>query len=179
MCLLRYVHRHNISCYQYTGSDQPPMFILHVHLFASILSPLSIEMLNKKNGAFIYFVFFTLRTRLTFYTALVANMSYHSGTIHFATLIYSFIIQEAIRRLKCFDRLITTNPAQSESIRMQLARTIQLVTYNKGRTIIKQGHNPMSIYFIISGSVAIYKTDTAEDTGETGYTRICLYNHFS
>ena len=38
---------------------------------------------------------------------------------------------------------------------MELARVMKLETFEKGRVIVKEGHNGLSMYFIINGCVVV------------------------
>ncbi|XP_067949760.1 LOW QUALITY PROTEIN: uncharacterized protein [Watersipora subatra] len=65
---------------------------------------------------------------------------------------------EGISRLGCFDSVIHVGALMKSRIVKELCKTTEMKTYEKNRTIIKQGHKPEAFYYIISGSLAVYKT---------------------
>ena len=74
-------------------------------------------------------------------------------------LLYLFVVQEAITRLHCFDNLIQAGPVLTHHVTRELSKTATLQVFEKGRTILKQGHKSEAFYFIVTGSVGIYKTE--------------------
>lgn len=70
-----------------------------------------------------------------------------------------FKLQEAMIRLRCFDNIIHAGPLITSNVTKELSKFVTLHVFEKGRTILKQGHRPEAFYFIITGTVSIYKTE--------------------
>ncbi|XP_058443373.1 uncharacterized protein LOC131425449 [Malaya genurostris] len=57
-------------------------------------------------------------------------------------------LNEVFRKLECLSRF----PAK---IREQLARCARYSYYNAGRTLLRQGHQPQAVYFVLDGEITV------------------------
>ena len=78
-------------------------------------------------------------------------------------------LERGISLLKCFNKY-------SPSVRRELCRAAKFESFQQGRMLIKQGHEPISMYFLISGTVEVVKSETDAKTGKV-YTQTVAVLH--
>ncbi|GAV02571.1 hypothetical protein RvY_13116 [Ramazzottius varieornatus] len=71
-------------------------------------------------------------------------------------------ITRILERYKCFDKF-------APPVRQQLAVWARYDTFDDGRVLLRQGHEPYSMYFILTGSVNFKASDSDPRSGRTNY----------
>ena len=78
-------------------------------------------------------------------------------------------LERGIALIKCFNKY-------TASVRRELCRVAKFECFQEGRMLLKQGHDPISMYFIISGTVEVVKSETDLKTSKT-YTQTVAVLH--
>ncbi|XP_055350477.1 uncharacterized protein LOC129597069 [Paramacrobiotus metropolitanus] len=72
------------------------------------------------------------------------------------------LILKIMERYQCFDKF-------TQEVRENLAMWVRYDTFDDGRILLRQGHEPYSMYFILSGNVNFKASDTDPRTGRTNF----------
>ena len=74
-------------------------------------------------------------------------------------------LRDTVNKLICFRKY-------SQYIKKDLARVVCFEQYDRGRVLIKQGHQAHNFYFIVKGSVSILVTEPGFDVGDVRHTEV-------